>query len=50
MPLGVAGVDPNILTVLQGYPLTQYKLCFGRDGLNYQGFTFSGAHPVRNNT
>jgi len=45
-----AGVDPNILAVLQSYPMPNTNSALGADGLNYQGFTFSGAFPQRLNT
>ena len=42
------GVDPNVIPVLQGYPLP--NLPGSGDGLNIEDFTFSARNPVSLNT
>jgi hypothetical protein len=46
--LGQCGVDPNVLTVFQQYPHSNTDTV--GDLLDYRGFTFAGADPVKLNT
>ena len=45
---GQCGVDPNVLTVFQQYPHSNSDTV--GDLLDYRGFTFAGADPVKLNT
>jgi hypothetical protein len=45
---GDCGVDPNVLPVFQQYPLPNTDTV--GDLLDYRGFTFAGADPVKLNT